>query len=90
MNAVRDKATLSEKTVQKIAKGETKKTKRPRTRRVYGTRVKTSSWSDGVDPRIVAYIKAQKIPYYLIEVRGPEEVYIHNSAQLAKAKGIVK
>ena len=84
MRKVQQRASLSERTVQSIARGSVKMPKaRGKASRKPSSKVKTSHWSDGVDPRIVAEIKAMNIPqvWRRIEVVGPEEVIIHNNSR---------
>lgn len=81
MNKIADKSSLHEKAVQKVAKENLKHKKvRGKGKRKPNTAVKKSHWSDGVDPRIVAEIKAMNIPmvHKRIEVKSPTEVIIHN------------
>lgn len=81
MNKVQQRASLCPRSVQKIARGEIKK-KRARAKldRKPTTKVLTSHWSDGLDPRVVAEVKALQIPqvWRRIEVISPTEVVIHN------------
>lgn len=78
MKQIRDKATLSEKTVQKIALDNNTKAKTRTRRRVFNSQVQVKHWYDGVDPRIVAKIREMKIPPVFLEVKGSMEVIIHN------------
>ena len=86
MNSVRERASLSSKTVTKISKdGVNRVNKRPR--RVStpkATRVKVTCWSDGVDPRIVAQIKKMNVKPAYIQVVSPVEVIIHNNPIVVK------
>lgn len=81
MNKIQEKASLSEKTVQKVARGEVKKTRRTtrKSRRMLATPVKRTHWSDGVDPRIVAVVREMKVTPSCIEVKSSMEVIIHNN-----------
>lgn len=82
MKTVRDKASVSEKTVQKVASDSVNSKPsipRPRkARRVYGTRVRSTRWSDGLDPLLIDYVKRMKIAPSLIETRSSVEIIIHN------------
>lgn len=83
MTKVQKCASLSERTVQKVAAENITLKKRPvrgKTSRKATTAVKKSHWSDGVDPRVVKAVKSLHIPqvWRRIEVISPTEVIIHN------------
>lgn len=88
MNAVRTRASLSPKTVTKISRDEinqiNKRSRKGKTLRA--TKVKTVCWSDGVDPRIVAQVKAMKIKPAFIKVVSSTEIIICNNPVNGKLK----
>ena len=72
------KASLHEKTVQKVAKENISKASRGRGKgkRPNTSKVTIRHWSDGVHPMIVKYVQQNKIHHSRIEVRGPEEIVV--------------
>lgn len=74
-----ERATLDEKSVQKIAQEEARKTRRRRGGS--GSRsgpVTVRHWSDEVHPLIVAYVERQQIDHRRIQVNSPTELIIWN------------
>lgn len=81
MHKVQQKASLSERAVQKVAAENITMTKpRARSARKATTRVKKQHWTDGVDPGVVQAIHQMKIPqvWKRIQVISSTEVVIHN------------
>lgn len=79
---VQKKASLHEKTVQKVAKGEVKKPrKKPTLRRSRNTKVVTEKWSDNVSPLIVQWVKDNHIHWSRITVES------YTSIRIASKKG---
>jgi len=83
MNKMHQKASLSERAVQKVAKENVtlvEKKARGKAARKPNTKVKKTHWTDGVDPRVVKAIREMHIPqvWRRIQVVSPTEVIIHN------------
>lgn len=74
-----ERATLHEKSVQKVAQEKAKKTRRRRGSS--GSRsgpVTTRRWSDDVDDRLVTYVERHRVDHRRIQVVSPTEIIIWN------------
>lgn len=79
---VQKKASLHEKAVQKIAKGEVKKQRKlPTIRRSRNTKVVKTKWSDNVSPLLVQWVKDNNIHWSRITVES------YTSIRIAPRKG---
>lgn len=65
---VQKKASLHEKTVQKVAKGEVKKQRKmPTLRRSRNTKVVKTKWSDDISPLLVQWVKDNNIHWTRVQ-----------------------
>ena len=83
------KVSLHETTLKKIASGEVQPPKRTRTRAARkSSKVKTLSWTHGLDPRIVEAVRKLGIPHVWerIEVQDATTIIIRNSPDLVRAR----
>jgi hypothetical protein len=72
---VQKKARLHEKTVQKVARGEIKRTRKsPVARRVANSRVKTQQ----IEPLLKAWLEENNISPDRIKIEGPNSIVIKN------------
>ena len=76
MNAVQDRASLDEKSVQKIARGEHKT---PRPRRTRGKSKNSRVVPVVIDERIKAYLLERKTDMRCVQIITPTEVIVHNN-----------
>jgi hypothetical protein len=65
---VQKKASLHEKTVQKVATGEVKKERKlPTIRRPRNTKVVKTKWSDDISPLLVQWVKDNNIHWTRVQ-----------------------
>jgi hypothetical protein len=76
VNAVQDRASLHEKAVQKIAKGEHVKPRRRRPRVSDGTKHGVSTTR--VDPLVMAWLKRRKVDKRRVQILPSGEVVVWN------------
>lgn len=78
MAALRKTTSVHPKTVQKVADNVVliSRKKRAPAKRSRNSKVVVTHWYDGIDPLIVAWVRANKIHYTRVEVVSPTEVII--------------
>lgn len=73
-----ERATLHEKSVQKVAQEKAPKRRRRGSSGSRSGPVTTRRWSDGVHALIVAHVRRRRIDHRRIQVLSPTEIIIWN------------
>jgi hypothetical protein len=84
MNAVQDRASLHEKAVQAVARGEVKQSRRRW--RQGSTKPSTKVTGHSTDPLLMAWINEHVTDRRCVEFVAPDEVIVHNSPDWRRSR----